>query len=788
MSKNNNNTFNNNTNNNNTIITQKDLKERYAQLINNKFKTSVKDKNKADPEFREEFTVVSDSKLKVWSPSLKKVPAINVFENGVYKNQFYIERSNFKRWFDESTFTFDDLVASFIKFKKANDKIQEKLNKLQNKTNLILTRENTGEDINSKILEENLELFDGSTGKKIKYNDADDYFVFDRLFKDRKEDNADTDPLFYYRVNNNLFRLEWHNLQSGVIINDSKNAHLNLWGAMEEEFGDDFVKWESIILEEVRSYAIDETNLSSLETKISERGVPMLFLQCFDIKLIYVVNTYSSTDDRGRTTSSTHKELRSVNLKYKEGKGMPQIRRRETFKKYLFTDFNSKRVKVAPLLTNKEGEVALHYRHLPSYSHPKEAPKLPPTWDYYFSEFEENGKRYPRFHDPVHDKLKIACFVYNTLDAKYNGRQVLVLGGSGMDGKTLFIDVLRTILGENLSTTLSTKALTTNDEFGLASIVGKKLICMPDQSKVGQLFNTDLFKSITGGDTLTINRKYKAQMNYKPSGVTVIISTNSDFQISNDYATTRILPLVNLKNFTKSTQMDKDELKQKLLAEKDEFIQWCVDYRCYLNDKFNGKLLVGGGSELIMISDEDLRNGELEKNNYTPSQLFSRAVRNQMLDTPSGRKQFCTYGNQSKEDDYEEFFYPLFHQVFEKIETKDASECMTAREMANALETYFLYNKEYLDLFDTKVNKDNDGGISYTIQRRTSNLKWKEWLVCLRELGVEDFGRKRFNLKERGKACVFAIKAKEIFEVKKEEVKKEKAKKNEEEVYENIII
>ncbi len=66
MSKNNNKGLNNN-----AIITQKDLKERYAQLINNKFKTSVKDKNKADPEFREEFTIVSDAKLKVWTPKLK---------------------------------------------------------------------------------------------------------------------------------------------------------------------------------------------------------------------------------------------------------------------------------------------------------------------------------------------------------------------------------------------------------------------------------------------------------------------------------------------------------------------------------------------------------------------------------------------------------------------------------------------------------------------------------------------------------------------------------------------
>lgn len=117
--------------------------------------------------------------------------------------------------------------------------------------------------------------------------------------------------------------------------------------------------------------------------------------------------------------------------------------------------------------------------------------------------------------------------------------------------------------------------------------------------------------------------------------------------------------------------------------------------------------------------------------------------------------------NKIEEETNEDKYEDLFHSVFEKLETRDHTKCLTNREMAHALETHFESNEEFIDLFDVETKRIN-GEIKCNIQRRTNNMKWKAWMEFLKNFGVNDFNKKRFHLKERGRrVSVYALKVKE---------------------------
>ncbi|MFH1766819.1 MAG: phage/plasmid primase, P4 family [Patescibacteria group bacterium] len=86
--------------------------------------------------------------------------------------------------------------------------------------------------------------------------------------------------------------------------------------------------------------------------------------------------------------------------------------------------------------------------------------------------------------------------------------------GSGRNGKSVLLDILRSIIGEKYISSMSIQTLTTQ-RFAPANLVGKKLnIASEEESK---FIKCDTFKSLVAGDPMTVEQKHKDPFEYRPN-------------------------------------------------------------------------------------------------------------------------------------------------------------------------------------------------------------------------------------------------------------------------------
>lgn len=746
-----------------------DIIDSYEKKVSTFFNPATIYKNSQDDgRHREEFYIpVSQTNLlRKWTASSKKLHYISVFENNTHKRYEDITEDNFTKWFDKDKISFEELLASYKKFINVYNKKRIQDSKLKNKTSLITSKLNSNKTItNLNWTDEYLEFYSTSFGRRIKYNEADDYFVFNRLYKDRQEQNINDTPIFYFKLNTETtpkyYALEFKNFEERHLSNNTLNSFSSMWSHFEQEFANDFERWERTIIDTVENYKIEDNPNKSLEEIICEKGVPVLFLQCVKIKITW---------RHMKVEKDKISSVENISLTYPIGDGTIQNRRIETFSKYLFRDIDVSRVRVLPLLSNDPSIEALHIRTLPKVTHTdlSKEPELPPHWATYLNPYTTpTGEVLPRFYDEKMDKMKIANLVYNTLNTEYTGRQMTVFSGEGFDGKSLLISVLVKILGEDLCTSLDPSSLEEGG-FGLENLVGKKFLYFPDQNRVGSLFHSNIFKKLTGGDTISINRKYKSVINYRAKSLVIVVATNNPYSISNEHSLSRVIPLVNLKNFTQESQKDKDEMIVDLLSEKDEFIQWCVNYRWYMNEKYNRKLLFAGGNVLRVCKDDDLET-ELQKDDVSPTQLFIRACKNQRLKGAVA----CNYGDIENSDDIEDLYEPLFNELFEI----DDSAQMTLKQMKTIVENKIRVEPDYMQLFDTKtyyIDMPSDDGKVFkkqvvSINHIGRNQKWQTWLNFMVSIMKVNNNNNNRVVVNGVKTYVFGIKEKEqesVFENK----------------------
>lgn len=92
-------------------------------------------------------------------------------------------------------------------------------------------------------------------------------------------------------------------------------------------------------------------------------------------------------------------------------------------------------------------------------------------------------------------------------------RKFLVLHGSGNNGKSLFISIVRELVGKKNTTSISLQHLET-DKFAPAGLYGKKLNMFSDLPNLG-LKSTGMIKSLTGGtDQISAQEKFKPSFDF----------------------------------------------------------------------------------------------------------------------------------------------------------------------------------------------------------------------------------------------------------------------------------
>lgn len=133
----------------------------------------------------------------------------------------------------------------------------------------------------------------------------------------------------------------------------------------------------------------------------------------------------------------------------------------------------------------------------------------------------------PDLTAPNYDGVSFVDLLLGYLVIAGNPHQLaLLLLGTGSNGKTLFINIIHTLLGPENYTSVPLKSLADN-RFRAATVYGKLANICGDLD-TGRLPATDVFKKITGGDLLDAEVKYGAAFTFTPYAVP-LFSANAVF-------------------------------------------------------------------------------------------------------------------------------------------------------------------------------------------------------------------------------------------------------------------
>lgn len=111
------------------------------------------------------------------------------------------------------------------------------------------------------------------------------------------------------------------------------------------------------------------------------------------------------------------------------------------------------------------------------------------------------------------DKIKLYELAAYTLIPSYPFNKAGMLSGNGNNGKTIYIDILKRLTGEENYADKKLQEL--KDGFDTHFLYGK-LACFDDDLPPTKLRNTDIFKKLTGGSDIGAEVKFGDQYNFNP--------------------------------------------------------------------------------------------------------------------------------------------------------------------------------------------------------------------------------------------------------------------------------
>lgn len=149
--------------------------------------------------------------------------------------------------------------------------------------------------------------------------------------------------------------------------------------------------------------------------------------------------------------------------------------------------------------------------------------------------------------------------------------------GTGANGKSVFLNVISTILGDYARTApMDTFMDTRSDRHptDLAGLRGARVVCAIETEQ-GRRWNESKIKAITGGDTITARLMRQDFFDYKPQ-FKLLIAGNHKPPISNvDEAMSRRMHLVPFTVYIPPEKRDK-HLTAKLIKESDGILAWGI--------------------------------------------------------------------------------------------------------------------------------------------------------------------------------------------------------------------
>lgn len=127
-----------------------------------------------------------------------------------------------------------------------------------------------------------------------------------------------------------------------------------------------------------------------------------------------------------------------------------------------------------------------------------------PAWDQFVNETFPEGARALAYE-----------LAADLLTPDRSEQVAILLTGEGGNGKSAFLAALTAVVGRHNIASLSLQKIEA-DKFAAARLVGKLANICPDLPST-HLTGTSVFKAITGGDTITAERKYSDSFDFTPS-------------------------------------------------------------------------------------------------------------------------------------------------------------------------------------------------------------------------------------------------------------------------------
>ncbi|GAA6620888.1 phage/plasmid primase, P4 family [Scytonema sp. NUACC26] len=201
-------------------------------------------------------------------------------------------------------------------------------------------------------------------------------------------------------------------------------------------------------------------------------------------------------------------------------------------------------------------------------------------------EFDNSSNEFPQIDKWLNEvtnnepsiKEILLCYLAAILKGRADLQQFLHLLGSGGTGKSTFVQLAQSLIGDRNVCTMTLAELC-GQRFSAANAFKKRLVVFPDQDR----YKGDLqkFKSLTGQDMISAEEKGKPGFEFKFDGMVIMASNDLVFDTRNSSWLTRRHILVSFKHTvdkTKRRDLEKEfqpelnALTQYLLAIPDETV------------------------------------------------------------------------------------------------------------------------------------------------------------------------------------------------------------------------
>lgn len=415
-----------------------------------------------------------------------------------------------------------------------------------------------------------------------------------------------------------------------------------------------------------------------------------------------LINSYQI----GFITKTVNKQpvVIDISLRLQSGAGFDRNRYQEILSKTLVRSIPLSKLKVIKIFDDVAANAVHKLPTRPFIDQiPTEHPSLLdygcPHWDHFLHSKGPDGQT--KFPSQRMGEFRLAKAIVSMCEKSDFSRQILSIAGEGDDGKSVFISVLREILGENLVSPGKSQS-DLSSSFGMQDMINRRVIVFDDIADPYKFFNHEIIKQISGaGDSpIDVPRKFLSSWSWRPSGCKLVMSANKPYSLYDEATITRCLPLTFLKNYTLRNAMDCIDLKNALISEGTNFIKWCYAVCLYYNNVRNCKdeicpLFRGAhniglqndtysfiGKNVIICSDEQFdawMNGQFDLAPDNVSQF--RAQRNEAFavesQIPHKAAPFIALKQEdSEESEINDYFTTLCDCLF----TKDADAILKSSD------------------------------------------------------------------------------------------------------------